>query len=387
MLPSNDIQVHRKMAVDMDGRYAFVAEWYDPNASLTRRYQLLFYVADNAVEMYDIKNRRLFLKRSKCPQVKFEDLFLGAVVNIHSRQLTIVDFGDEFTTKKLRSKKEKTFGLIKPGCVDKMGDILERVNREGFIVTKLRMMQLTRKEAAEFYREHEGKPFFSNLLDYMTQGPIVAFEIMGADAVAKWREIIGPTDSSVARQEAPNSLRAQFGTDKTRNACHGADSVESAKREADFIFGAKRCKNTAKLRDSTLGIVKPHAVIGGLTGGIMNEIHSAGLEITAVQLHNIEKVNAQEFYEVYKGVVAEYNHMVEELSSGPCIAMEISGDNAHGAFREIVGPSDPEIARHLRPHTIRAKFGQDKIKNALHCTDLPDDSALEVEYFFKILDS
>ena len=371
----------------MDERYAFIAEWYDPNAALIRRYQLLFYVADNAVEMYDLKNRRLFLKRSKCPHVKFEDLFLGAVVNIHSRQLTIVAFGDEFTTKKLSSKKEKTFGLIKPGCVDKMGDILERVSKEGFIVTQLKMVQLTQKEAAEFYREHEGKPFFSNLLDYMTQGPIVAFEIMGADAVAKWREILGPTDSSVARQEAPDSIRAQFGTDKTRNACHGADSVESAKREADFFFGAKRRKNTAKLCDTTLGIVKPHAVIGGLTGGIMNEIHLAGLEITAVQLHNIEKVNAQEFYEVYKGVVAEYNQMVEELSSGPCIAMEISGNNAHGAFRELVGPSDPEIARHLRPHTVRAKFGQDKIKNALHCTDLPDDSTLEVEYFFKILDS
>ena len=372
----------------MDERYAFIAEWYDPNASLIRRYQLLFYPADNTVEMFDIKNRRLFLKRSKCPQVKFSDLFLGAVVNIHSRQLTIADFGDDFTTKKLSSKKEKTFGLIKPDCVAKMGDILERVNKEGLIVTQLKMVQLSQKQAAEFYAEHEGKQFFSNLLEYMTQGPIVAFEIMGADAVSKWREILGPTDSSVARQEAPNSIRAQFGTDQTQNSCHGADSPESAKREADFFFGTKqKCKNTAKFRDSTLGIVKPHAVIEGLTGRIMKEISSAGLEVTAVQLHNIEKANAREFYEVYKGVVAEYNQMVEELSSGPCIAFEVSGTDAHGTFRELVGPNDPEIARHLRPHTLRAKFGQDKIKNALHCTDLPDDSILEVEYFFKILDS
>ena len=371
----------------MDERYAFIAEWYDPNASLIRRYQLIFYMADNTVEMYDIKNRRLFLKRSKCPQVKFGDLFLGAVVNIHSRQLTIVDFGDEFTTKKLRSKKEKTFGLIKPDCVAKTSDILERVNEEGFIVTKLKMVQWTQKEAAEFYNEHDGKPFFDTLLDYVTQGPVVAFEIMGADAVTRWREILGPTDSTLARQGAPDSIRAQFGTDQTHNACHGSDSTDAAKREVEFFFGTKRRKNTAKFSNSTLGIVKPHAVIGGLTGRIMKEISSAGLEITAVQLHNIDKVNAQEFYEVYKGVVAEYNQMVEELSSGPCIALEVSGDNAHGAFRELVGPSDPEIARHLRPDTIRAKFGQDKIKNALHCTDLPDDSILEVEYFFKILDS
>ena len=375
------------MAADMDERYAFIAEWYDPNASLIRRYQLLFYVADNTVEMFDLKNRRLFLKRSKCPTVRFSDLFLGAVVNVHSRQLTIVDFGDEFTTKKLRSKKEKTFGLIKPDCLDKTGEILRRVNGEGFILTQLKMVQLSQKEAAEFYGEHEGKPFFAKLVDYMTCGPIVAFEIMGADAVGKWRELLGPTDSSEARQEAPNSIRAQFGTDKTHNACHGADSIESAKREADFFFGKKRRQNTARVRNSTLGIVKPHAVIGGLTGQIMTAISAAGLEITAIQLHNVEKANAQEFYEVYKGVVAEYNQMVDELSSGPCIALEVSGDNAHGAFRELVGPSDPEIARHLRPRSIRAKFGEDKIKNALHCTDLPDDSTLEVEYFFRILDS
>jgi nucleoside-diphosphate kinase len=375
------------MAAEMDERYAFIAEWYDPNASFIRRYQLIFYLADNTVEMYDIKNRRLFLKRSKCPTVKFSDLFLGAVVNVHSRQLTIVDFGDEFTTKKLRSKKEKTFGLIKPDCVGKMGEILQRASEEGFVLTQLKMVQLSQKEAADFYREHEGKPFFSRLLDYVTRGPVVAFEMMGADAVGKWREVLGPTDSSVARQDAPSSIRAQFGTDKTRNACHGSDSVESAKREAEFFFGARQRKNTAKFRDSTLGIIKPHAVISGLTGPIMKQIVSTGLEITAVQLHNVEKANAQEFYEVYKGVVAEYNQMVEELSSGPCVTLEVIGDNAHGAFRELTGPSDPEIARHLRPHTIRAKFGQDKIKNALHCTDLPDDSILEVEYFFKILDS
>lgn len=378
----------RKMAADTDERYAFIAEWYDPNASLTRRYQLLFYLTDNTVEMFDIKNRRLFLKRSKCPQVKFSDLFIGAVVNIHSRQLTIVDFGDEFTTKKLKSKKEKTFGLIKPDGVAKMGDILERINKEGFIITQLKMVRVSQKEVAEFYAEHEGKPFFSKLLGYISEGPIVAFEIMGEDAVAKWREVLGPTDSALARQEAPNSIRAQFGTDTTYNACHGSDSKEAAKREADFFFGPKqRLKNTAKFCDSTLGIVKPHAVISGQTGPILREIVSAGLEIAAIQLYNVEKANAQEFYEVYKGVVAEYGQMVEELSSGPCIALEVSGNKAQEVFRELVGPSDPELARRLRPHTLSAKFGQNRIKNALHCTDLPEDSTLEVEYFFKILDS
>ena len=102
----------------------------------------------------------------------------------------------------------------------------------------------------------------------------------------------------------------------------------------------------------------------------------------------LEKANAAEFFEVYKGVVLEYGAMVDELCNGPAIAMEIKkNENIATEFRNFVGPSDPEIARHLRSNTLRALFGIDKIKNAVHCTDLPDDALLEVKYFFSILNS
>jgi nucleoside-diphosphate kinase len=78
--------------------------------------------------------------------------------------------------------------------------------------------------------------------------------------------------------------------------------------------------------------------------------------------------------------------MVDELISGMCVALEIRAQNAPQVFREFCGPTDPEIARTLRPKTLRALFGVDKIRNAIHCTDLPDDALLEVEYFFRILD-
>ena len=82
--------------------------------------------------------------------------------------------------------------------------------------------------------------------------------------------------------------------------------------------------------------------------------------------------------------------MVDELTSGIAIAIEIkaaASNNSHGEFREFCGPHDPEMARTLRPRTLRALFGSDKIKNGLHCTDLPEDAILEVEYFFRILDA
>lgn len=102
---------------------------------------------------------------------------------------------------------------------------------------------------------------------------------------------------------------------------------------------------------------------------------------------NMDRVNVEEFYEVYKGVVSEYNEMVTEMYSGPCIAMEIQQNNCTKTFREFCGPADPEVARHLRPGTLRAIFGKTKVQNAVHCTDLPEDGLLEVQYFFKILDN
>lgn len=79
--------------------------------------------------------------------------------------------------------------------------------------------------------------------------------------------------------------------------------------------------------------------------------------------------------------------MVAELCAGPCVALEVQQKDPAKTFREFCGPADPEIARHLRPGTLRAVFGKTKIQNAVHCTDLPEDGLLEVQYFFKILDN
>ncbi|CAK7305943.1 Nucleoside diphosphate kinase 7 [Vulpes lagopus] len=145
--------------------------------------------------------------------------------------------------------------------------------------------------------------------------------------------------------------------------------------------------NTAKFTNCTCCIIKPHAISEGLLGKILMTIRDAGFEISAMQMFNMDRVNIEEFYEVYKGVVSEYNEMVTEIYSGPCVAMEIQQNNPTKTFREFCGPTDPEIAQHLCPGTLRAIFGKTKIQNAIHCTDLPDDGLLEVQYFFKILDN
>lgn len=98
--------------------------------------------------------------------------------------------------------------------------------------------------------------------------------------------------------------------------------------------------------------------------------------ITAAQLFNIDRAAAAEFLEVYKGVLpaGEFNAMIEELTSGPCIAVEVADkDRADPVepLRQLAGPMDPELGRVLRPQSLRAKFGLNKIKNGVHVTDLP----------------
>lgn len=371
-------------------RFAFIAEWYDPNASLLRRYELLFYPVDRSVEMHDVKNRRTFLKRTKYEDLRLEDLFIGNKVSVFSRQLVLIDYGDQYTARQLGSRKEKTLALIKPDAVSKAGEIIEMINKSGFTITKLRMMTLSRKEATDFHVDHHSRPFYNELIQFITSGPVIAMEILRDDAISEWKRLLGPANSGLSRTDAPGSIRALFGTDGIRNAAHGPDTFASAAREMELFFpssGGCGPANTAKFTNCTCCIIKPHAISEGMLGKILIAIRDACFGISAIQMFNLDRANVEEFYEVYKGVVSEYNDMVTELCSGPCVAVEIQQSNPTKTFREFCGPSDPEIARHLRPETLRAVFGKTKVQNAVHCTDLPEDGLLEVQYFFKILDN
>ncbi|CAL8393835.1 unnamed protein product [Boreogadus saida] len=373
----------------MEDRYAFLAEWYDPSATLLRRYQLLYYPKDGSVEMFDVKNQRVFLRRTRYEGLQQQDLFVGSLVNVFSRQLKLVEYGDQYTANKLGSKKERTLAMVKPDALSRLGDILETIHAAKLIVIKAKMTTLTLSQASDFYMEHQSKPFFSNLVQFMSSGPVVAMELMGDEAIGAWRRLLGPTDSATARQEAQDSVRARFGTDGTQNAGHGSDSVASAAREVEFFFPSTAGhgpSNTAQYTECTCCIIKPHALSQGLAGKVLNSISKAGFEISALQMFTMDRANAEEFYEVYKGVVTEYPNMVSELCSGPCLALEVRGSDTPKSFRDLCGPADPDIARHLRPETLRALYGKDKVQNAVHCTDLPDDALLEVQYFFKILD-
>ena len=130
---------------------------------------------------------------------------------------------------------ERTISIIKPDAVAKnvIGQIYDRFEKAGLRIVAAKMLHLSREQAGEFYAVHKERPFYGELVDYMTSGPIIVQVLEGEDAVAKNREVMGATNPKDA---APGTIRADFANDITENAVHGSDAVETAKNEIAFFF-------------------------------------------------------------------------------------------------------------------------------------------------------
>ena len=132
---------------------------------------------------------------------------------------------------------ERTLMMIKPDAVAKnaIGAIINRVEEEGFVVCELRLERLAKEKAEVFYAVHNERPFFGELVGFMTSGPAVPMVLERDNAVAHLRGFIGPTDSTEA---AAGTVRGDFGTDVQCNAVHASDSLENAGNEIAIFFGA-----------------------------------------------------------------------------------------------------------------------------------------------------
>ena len=369
----------------------------------------------------------MFLKKTKYGDFSKKSFFIGAQLNILSRQMKIVDFADNFTKKIFQNDTQKTFGMIKPDSIDNAGKIIAKIEESGMIITKLKLAQMTKEETEEFYSEHRGKPFYENLVNFISSNKVIGMEIMGSDAIFRWRDLIGPTNCQIARMEKPKSIRAIFGIEGVRNAVHGSDSEESSLRERqlffdkfsyfpDFLLSQSPSENSMsgynqqnrenynfsyqtnskKSYQSEVSscvsciLIKPHLLQEGKAGDILSAIqlrcHNENLKIVGLQMFNLNINEVEEFLHIYKDVLPEYSMLVNELSNGNCIAIAIQGESlVVNSVRKICGPHDPQVAKTLRGNSLRALFGRDKVYNGIHCTDLEEDGRLECEYFFSIL--
>jgi len=133
---------------------------------------------------------------------------------------------------------ERTLSIVKPDAVARniIGEIYSRFEKNGLTIVASRMMHLTTEQAQGFYAEHEGKPFYGDLVAYMTSGPVVVQVLEGNDAITLNRELMGATNPAEA---APGTIRADFAESVEANAVHGSDSPASAEREIGFFFEAE----------------------------------------------------------------------------------------------------------------------------------------------------
>ena len=129
----------------------------------------------------------------------------------------------------------KTFFMIKPDGVKRnlIGEIISRVEKKGFQITKIKMMTITKDLAEEHYSEHKDKPFFSDLVSFITSGPVIAMQVEGENVVSQIRTLMGATNPSDA---TPGSIRGDLATELDKNVVHGSDSDESAARELNLFF-------------------------------------------------------------------------------------------------------------------------------------------------------
>lgn len=130
---------------------------------------------------------------------------------------------------------EKTFSIIKPNAVkkNKIGDIIEQFETNGLRVAAAKLTMISKDKCELFYAEHKERPFFGELVTFMTSGPVVMMCLVGENAVLKNRELMGATDPKKAN---PGTIRAKHGDNVGENAVHGSDSIESAKRELAIFF-------------------------------------------------------------------------------------------------------------------------------------------------------
>jgi nucleoside-diphosphate kinase len=296
----------------------------------------------NEVEMNDLKTKRKFLKKTKLdPQtLRVSDFTKGATVVLLARELLLVDYADRVTREHLEQNEETINVLVSPSVYGSIGDVVSSIEASFPLV--------------------DIKSVSGNDDDVC-----VLLSFRGCGSIA-----------SVSAMVESSPLFS-----------HGLRACPN-----DAEVGKNRL-TTATLDNCTCCVIRPHIVKERKVGAVVSDITSRGFTISAMQMVRLDKTASAEFLNVYKGVLPDYVDLVDEMSSGPCLVLEVKKgsrsssideeDDIVEEFRMACGPWDHSVACELHPESIRAKFGTSSVKNAVHCTDLPKDGKIECGFFFK----
>ncbi|XP_073957308.1 nucleoside diphosphate kinase homolog 7-like isoform X2 [Choristoneura fumiferana] len=340
------------MVYDYFDKYTFLCEMYNEEADAIVDLVLHFFPFDNSIQVIDTTKGKNLLRRTQIPPLTLQMLQVGNIVNIFAKLLYIKDCAP-LTKKILFNKSESTFALIKPCHPSEHGKYITFIMKQGFRIVRMKNCKISNEFAKELYKSVSGSNMMPIIIDYVTGGEVIGLELVAPEAVKKWRNCLGANDPADA---APGTLRALYGKNKLENVAHGCNTHGDAQKILEMFFGYENgipmIPFRATFKNCTCCIIKPHAIIDGNLGAILEQIATSDkFYVSAMAMFSVKIHNAQEFFEVYKGVLQEYE----------------------------------DLCRQLYPDSIRALYGKDIIHNAVHCTDLPEDGEQEVEYFFKLL--
>lgn len=387
-------------------KLSFIAEYFDPQPQIVKKYLLRYYPESNEVDLKDVNTGRKFLSRSKIgPSLSIKDFVIGGRVVIFSRDMELVDYGDNETRYFMLPSSETCTVFLSPQAVKYVENIISHCESRMLTLVNLKSFTVNDEEV-------------SVVADLLQIEP----EAIRCAATNNMNKCAGYCIFMEFRGEHAIDILGQIEYDANCGVIIPSNYEQVHTFKMFFVEKKWKC-SIAKYKNNDnqeycCCVVKPHAIKSYLAGEIMSDIKSRGFEITALQVFCMDRNRATEFYEVYKGI-KEYHgeelilfifcfiimiilhdsdcsriivsstrnihstDMIDEIISGPVLAMEIAC--SVNEFRAHVGPWDVDVAQKLHPTSIRAKFGKNTIQNALHCTDLREEANNELSYFFDIL--
>ncbi|KXS21070.1 nucleoside diphosphate kinase [Gonapodya prolifera JEL478] len=289
--------------------------------------------------------------------------------------------------------RDRTVAMIKPDAMNPavVEQILNILSMNRFDVVKKRRVWLSNENVRQLYKEHEGRPYFEELMGYISSAPLLALILERENAIEALREVAGPANSKRAKEEFPKSIRGMFGTDQSRNAIHTAATAAEAAYEMEYLFG-KEVKTFEESESAdepsatlarTFALIKPDAIAQGKMEDILQLILAHGYEIEKKKEVYISQDMAAEFFRKIQDK-PYYQPAVNLLTSASAssLALILRGDNVISGWKEMIGPFDPTKAKEVSPNSIRALYGTDEIKNAVHGSDDEECAVREINLFF-----
>jgi nucleoside diphosphate kinase len=295
---------------------------------------------------------------------------------------------------------QRTFGIIKPDAVaagpDTIRAIMSAVEGAGLTVVGAKFVQLDDHTAGEFYIEHAERPFYPALKEFMTSGPAMVMVIEGSDAILSWRTLMGPTNSLVAKEKSPTSLRSLYGTDGTQNATHGSDSEASAMREINYFYLKGQSGHPTEIvspyhkelgpiefcEENTFAMIKP-GTSEEYSPEIRQILMAHGFTIVSEIFLTFTEDLVEQFYAEHLDK-SFFPRLSEYMTSGPVIGLQLKRIAAIKGWRQLIGPTDLNKCRAERGDSIRALFAMDGTRNAVHGSDSPEAALRELKFLFGI---